>query len=141
MTPNPPSSLAAQLERVRKWAKHLRGPYSAAIALTSASRESLGHDFDAILAHVETLTKELDESHTGCRETAYQLELQVASLTAELAAMKGDKESVGALYHELLYQVGKVTPNESRHESAKRIIRQHEDMYGQGGPVAARGTP
>jgi len=31
-----------------------------------------------------------------------------------------------ALYHELLYEVAHKVPNESRHESARRIIRQHE---------------
>ncbi len=48
----------------------------------------------------------------------------------------GDRD-YKALYFELLYQVEKVTPNETRHESAKRIIHQHETMCGQGGPSQA----
>ena len=37
-----------------------------------------------------------------------------------------DLEARGRMYDEVLYQVCRATPGETRHESAVRIIRQHE---------------
>ena len=41
------------------------------------------------------------------------------------------------LYHELLYQVAKKHPDETRHQTALRYLQTHENQCGQGGPVSA----
>lgn len=46
----------------------------------------------------------------------------------ELKSRVDGLEATSMLYHELLYQVVNKHPNESRHETAKRIIHQHENQ-------------
>ena len=52
-----------------------------------------------------------------------ELEAEITEQAAELARLEKD-------YSELLYQVQQKIPGETRHETAKRIIRQHEDHQG-----------
>ena len=47
-----------------------------------------------------------------------------AAVETQTPASSGD--ATKALYHELLYQVESKYPGESRHETAKRIIHEHE---------------
>lgn len=64
-----------------------------------------------------------DDDEPSWRHRAEKLEQQ-------LAAREGQ-------YNDLIMQVGKKFPDESRHETAKRYIQQHEQQCGQGGPVEA----
>jgi hypothetical protein len=61
-------------------------------------------------------------SHDCC-DRENRLSDQIAEQAAEIERLKAD-------YSELLYQVQQKIPGETRHETAKRIIRQHEDHQG-----------
>lgn len=61
--------------------------------------------------------------------TALKKELQW--LKDELKQAREDKERVEEKYYELIYQVAKKHPNESRHETALRYIKQAENRNSQ----------
>ena len=48
-----------------------------------------------------------------------------------------EQDGVRKLYEELLYQVSRKYPGESRHQTAKRMLAEHDQHCGQGGPYAA----
>ena len=52
------------------------------------------------------------------------------SLDAILARLEGGSDDVSKLYYELLYEVANKVPGETRHDSAKRIIHEHENRPG-----------
>lgn len=56
----------------------------------------------------------------NCAATITQARLRALCTLAE----QGERDR--RLYQELIYEVCNKTPNETRHESARRIIRQHE---------------
>ena len=47
-----------------------------------------------------------------------------------IAALEAEVEKYRSLYHDLLLCVANKIPGESRHETAKRIIVQHENVTG-----------
>jgi hypothetical protein len=61
-------------------------------------------------------------------------ESELATLRARLTQMEAD-------YYELLYQVASKFPGETRHQTALRYIRTHEDHCGKGGPSRAALAP
>ena len=77
---------------------------------------------------VPELEAEITEQAAELRELKKQGEsdtqrFKIAEQAAEIAGLEKD-------YSELLYQVQQKIPGETRHETAKRIIRQHEDHQG-----------
>ena len=72
--------------------------------------------------HISTLEAEVAEQAAEIaeiRETSKHINKIRMKEEAELSRLKAD-------YSELLYQVQQKIPGETRHETAKRIIRQHE---------------
>lgn len=61
----------------------------------------------------------------------------VADLQAENARLTAALVESQRLHCELLYQVATKHPNETRHETARRYIQQHENHCNKGGPCAA----
>ena len=53
-----------------------------------------------------------------------------------IAALKAERDEARSLHQELIFQVGKRFRGETRHETAKRYIREHDDHCGHGGPSA-----
>lgn len=64
-----------------------------------------------------------------------------AAALDELATLRAECDRLRADDDELLYQVGTKFPGESRHETAKRYLRTHEDHCGKGGPARVALTP
>jgi len=60
-----------------------------------------------------------------------QTVVRLDDVLALLDATPTETPDYKALYHELLYEVANKVPGESRHESARRIIRQHETPSGE----------
>lgn len=62
------------------------------------------------------------------QERIAELEAENERLRADLqgAEQRTNNESILELYHDLLYQVETKFPNETRHETAKRLIRNAE---------------
>lgn len=58
--------------------------------------------------------------------TARELTDELSRLRAENAALKAALAEAQKKYHELLFEVSHKFPNESRHETALRYIRQAE---------------
>jgi hypothetical protein len=73
-------------------------------------------------------------SHEALRAELTALTAQVERLTLEL-------DEANTLYHDLLFQVGTKHPGETRHETARRYLNQHERHCNQGGPCAALTPP
>ncbi len=53
---------------------------------------------------------------------------QIPALESDLKAARAYIKELEAKYNELLYQVQNKVDGETRHETAKRIIRQHENQ-------------
>jgi hypothetical protein len=73
-------------------------------------------------------------------ETAYGTYCKFSDHDRLVSSLREEVERLRKLYHELLYQVCNVVPGESRHESAKRIIYQHENRPSEG-PCSAMEKP
>jgi uncharacterized protein YbaR (Trm112 family) len=58
----------------------------------------------------------------------------------EIAELQAENAELQANYNELLYQVQNKIPGESRHETAKRIINQHENKEAQCNSNIAKNT-
>jgi hypothetical protein len=50
-------------------------------------------------------------------------------LIAEIAALKAENERLRGLYNDLIMGIGIKCPGESRHETARRYIRERENTY------------
>jgi hypothetical protein len=76
------------------------------------------------------------ESWRTRRDRWVALTTERDALAAKLAAAEQQRDEARALHQELMFQVGKKYPGETRHETAKRYIREHENC-GHGGPCRA----
>lgn len=59
-----------------------------------------------------------------------------ADASKEIAALTAERDEARSLHQELIFQVGKRFRGETRHQTAKRYLQEHEDHCGQGGPSA-----
>lgn len=71
------------------------------------------------------------------RDAADRLAAAVRAARAETETAIKERDEARALHQELMFQVGKKFPGETRHETAKRYIQEHEDVCGHGGPASA----
>lgn len=60
------------------------------------------------------------------------------ALEAERNALRAENQERERLYADLLYQVENKVPGESRHETARRIIREHECHSAEAAPQTDR---
>ena len=58
------------------------------------------------------------------------------SAADEIAALTTERDEARSLHQELIFQVGKRFRGETRHQTAKRYLQEHEDHCGQGWPKA-----
>lgn len=79
---------------------------------------------DSLIAEIARVTNQALESMNRS-ESAKQ---RLADANARVEALTGEVERLGALYHDLLYQVASKFPGESRHDTAKRYINQFQNM-------------
>lgn len=71
------------------------------------------------------------DEELGAEAAALILRALESVASAQPAAPEVDGEpDYKALYFDLIYQVGSVWPDESRHETAKRYIREREELKG-----------
>lgn len=64
-------------------------------------------------------------------------EQKIRDLKADVSRLTAEGQKLHTLYYELLYEVGTKHPDETRHQTALRYLRTHENQCGQGGPVSA----
>lgn len=86
-------------------------------------------DVDALLSWCD----EMEAKYASPTEYDYGVLMAVAGLRQKLAALRqqrGEERDYKALYFDLLYQVGKKHPGETRHETAKRYLQNAERGYG-----------
>jgi len=86
----------------------------------------------SLRAQIEQLPRIVPSELTG--DEVWQRNGEYISLFDVLALLDAtptETPDYKALYHELLYEVANKVPGESRHESARRIIRQHETPSGE----------
>jgi hypothetical protein len=103
-----------------------------------------GQDSDYFMVHMMAMTTEnLRGKGDIAGELAYR-DQRIAEQAAEIAEIRETSKHINKIrmkeeaelsrlkadYSELLYQVQQKIPGETRHETAKRIIRQHEDHQG-----------
>lgn len=60
------------------------------------------------------------------------------SAADEIAGLTAERDEARSLHQELIFQVGKRFRGETRHQTAKRYICEHEEHCGQGGPYEVR---
>jgi hypothetical protein len=99
-----------------------------------------GQDSDYFMVHMMAMTEEsLHSKGDIAGELAYR-DQRIAEQAAEIAEIRETAKHINQIrmkeeflvsrlkadYNELLYQVQQKIPGETRHETAKRIIRQHE---------------
>ncbi len=118
------------------WESHDRvtGPYCRTCGSDSVGCSDC---HEAELATLRTTLAQVTAERDAAREAFDNLStLQQADRKA-LLDTRGQLATLRADLAALVMQVSKVTPGETRYESAKRIIRQHEDVCSQGGPAQA----
>jgi hypothetical protein len=116
--------------------------------MTAPDRPSLLEEIRRLLAVIEayqgaepeeTFGRTLHTCTPGDQAVSNALAKTPRLLRAALQILD-QQEFVSAKYYELLYQVACKHPNETRHETALRYIRQAENQPS-GGPVSARPLP
>jgi hypothetical protein len=87
----------------------------------------------AVLAALASLVEEAEmdaSKHARDAEprySRYQMDEATKPLHAEIERLRSERDEARALHQELMFQVGSKYPSESRHETAKRYLREHED--------------
>lgn len=120
--------IPALVTELRKWVDGQSFTYASVLMEHSA-------------AALSRLTRELAEQDHWTAELERRLRYleshSLLSLEAERATALRERDDVTALYHDLLYQVGNKYPGETRHETARRYIRERE----QGSGLSAKAAP
>lgn len=83
---------------------------------------------DQCLDFASTLEKDVNDPASRLHGMNFTGEI---TALRQAAAQARELETVKAQYHELLFHVGTKHPNESRHETALRYIRQAEQSHGE----------
>ncbi len=60
------------------------------------------------------------------------LKIATSALVEKLECMRNERDEARKMYNELIFAVGMKHPSESRHETAKRYIRNAESLDGAG---------
>ena len=126
-------------ERNRQQRDGLR---DAAAALTTLARdyartkeaaEVVYASSKANAEEVQRLSRDL-ETADKCNDI---LKGEVAAARQELDAALAERDEARGLHQELMFQVSSKFPDETRHQTAKRYLREHDRICGKGGPASA----
>jgi hypothetical protein len=116
----------------------------SSIDAADANRAYIAHSSPdrvlALIAQVEAAERSLDEMESFVKATA-TIAAERDALTAQVERLTLELDEANTLYHDLLFQVGTKHPGETRHETARRYLNQHERHCNQGGPCAALTPP
>jgi hypothetical protein len=114
-------------------ADRLNNPTGAEVGLAEFAPAPVDADF---LRHVVKSTTSYSEGWRGVAARLLWVEAMLARKDAPAPALTMERGTAAeALYHELLFEVANKYPGESRHDTARRYIRERESS-GRGGPAS-----